>query len=118
MKKLLILIVFAAVYLHFYPNEKLNAWFAEQKEGVVTKVAEVTDTTLKLKADKIFSDLKSEFASFSSKEIDELRKITSSRASVKEFYVKYCKGDEASSAFYYLNEDKICRTISRYESLL
>ncbi len=118
MKKLLILIAFAAVYLHFYPNETLNSWFSEQKEAVVTKVAAATDTKIKLKAEKIFTDLKSDFASFSQEEIAELKKITASRESVKRFYQEYCRGGNSNPIFHYLNEEKICRTISHYESLL
>lgn len=118
MKKLLILAAFVALYLHYYPNETINDWFNKQKETVVTKVSEVTDTSIKLKAEKVFIDLKSEFSSFSREEIEELKKITANRDSVKRFYQEYCRGDNTNPIFHYVNEEKICRTIGRYESLL
>jgi hypothetical protein len=118
MKKLLILIVFAAVYLHFYPQPKLTQWFEQQKKNILTDVANATDTKVRLKADKIFSDLVPDFKSFSEKEINELKEITKDRASVNVFYDKYCLQTNSNPIIHRINVQKICKKISNYQSLL
>jgi len=118
MKKLLIIIAFAALYLHFYPNEKLNNWYSQEKNNLVTKFSEATDTGIKLRAEKIYTDLEPQFDSFSEEEIAELKRITQKRTSVKEFYEIYCNTEQENPIFHYLNEEKICTTISKYTALL
>lgn len=119
MKKLLILIVFAAVYLHFYPEPKLTAWYLEQKAMLTGKMAKATDTKVRLKADKIFTDLKPEFKSFNSAEIDYLKEITTSRETVVAFNDKYCQKEHTYNAkLHQANLLKVCKTISNYAALL
>lgn len=118
MKKLLILIVFAAVYLHFYPQPELNALYERYKSEFLASVSAATDTKVRLKSDKIFKDLQPEFKQFSESEINRLREITASRESVDAFYEKYCKNDDYDSVFHAINLRKVCKTIDSYKGLL
>jgi len=106
------------VYLHFYPRPELNAWFEQQKQTIFSEVEKATDTKVRLKADKIFSDLKGEFKSFREEEITQLKKITSSRETVNHFYDKYCQHKNSNPVIHHTNVAKICHTIDNYQSLL
>jgi hypothetical protein len=118
MKHLLFLIVAASVYLHFYPNEKVTTFFNEQKQVLLGQFDELTDTKLQLKADKIYDDLADDLGSFSDKEVERLKKISTSRVNVKEFYSTICKTNKRDIVFHINNEKKVCKTISRYASML
>jgi hypothetical protein len=118
MKKLLILIVAIALYLHFYPQPELDRWFNEHKQTMLDTFNEATDTNVKLKADKIYSDLTPQLSEFSQEEIDYLKQITASRKSVASFFAKYCQSKIGSAKLHAANQAKICKTISRYQSLL
>ena len=118
MKHLLILIVAAALYLHFYPNEKVTQFYNTQKQALLDGFGEYTDTKIRLKSDKIYTDLESELGSFSDKEIERLKVITSERAVVKEFYYSICQTQKRDIVFHINNEKKVCSTISRYTNLL
>ena len=117
MKHLLILIVAAAVYLHFYPNEKVTQFYNTQKQTLLDGFGEFSDTKVRLKSEKIFTDLKPQLASFSDKEIERLKVITSERAVVKEFYYSICKTQKRDIVFHITNEKKVCSAISRYTAL-
>ena len=56
-EKYIILIVAAALFLHFYPQPELEAWFEEQKTEVLKVFSDATDTKVRLKSDKIYQDL-------------------------------------------------------------
>jgi hypothetical protein len=118
MKNLLILIVATALFLHFYPQPELEDWFIEQKTMVIDKFSEATDTGVRLKADKIYTDLKSELVSFSSEERVFFKKITADRESVKAFFIDYCNANQQTPHLHHENQKKVCRTISHYSSLL
>jgi len=118
MKHLLILIVAAALYLHFYPNEEVSNFYQEKITYLKGIFSEVSDTKVRLKADKIYTDLESELESFSEKEVERLKVITSSRQVVKEFYTQICKTEKRDIVFHITNEKKVCSTISKYTSLL
>jgi hypothetical protein len=118
MKKLLILIVAAALFLHFYPQPKLDDWFTQQKTMFLDKFSEATDTKVRLKADKIYTDLESQLTSFNSDEQAFLKKITADRKLVKTFYNDYCESKEQSPHFHRANQIKVCNTIAQYGSLL
>ena len=118
MKKLLILIVAGALYFHFYPNEKLNNWLLEQKKVVLSYFSDATDTSVRLKSDKIYQDLSPDFAQFNSSEQAYIAEITASRATVKSFYQKYCIGKKQTPKLHRDNLVKVCRTISQYSNLL
>lgn len=118
MKNILILIVAAAVFLHFYPQPEVTKFYNETKESMLDGFSEFSDTSVRLKADKIFIDLKPELNSFVSEEIDSLKEITSSRDNVNDFYLDYCKGKKRSAIFHPTNQSKICKTIAQYENML
>jgi len=118
MKHLLILIVAAALYLHFYPNEEVTNFYQEKVGYLKGFFSEVGDTKVRLKSDKIYTDLEGELESFSEKEIERLKVITSERQVVKEFYNQICQTDKRDIVFHITNERKVCSTISRYSSLL
>jgi len=118
MKHLLTLILAAAVYLHFYPNEEVTQFYNEQKEVLLGVFSEFGDTKVRLKADKIYIDLEHELASFSEREIERLKVITSERLVVKEFYLEICQTEKRDIVFHITNEKKVCSTISRYANML
>lgn len=118
MKNLLILIVAAALYLHFYPNEKVTQFYSEQKQSLLNGFSEISDTNVRLKSDKIYLDLESELESFSVKEVEHLKEIASSRDNVKAFYYNICKTEQRDVFFHIKNQQKVCATVSRYVSML
>ncbi|MCP4985161.1 MAG: hypothetical protein GY928_03550 [Colwellia sp.] len=118
MKHLLILIVAAALYFHFYPNEQVTNFYQEKITHLKSFFSEVGNTSIRLKSDKIYSDLEGELASFSEKEIERLKVITSSRDVVREFYHQICQTNQRDIIFHIKNEKKVCNTISHYSSML
>lgn len=118
MKKLLILIVAAALYFHYYPNEKLNSWFFEQKQTVLSYFSDATDTKIRLNSDKIYQDLAKDFSQFNSQEKAFVTEITSSREKVKNFNEQYCKTKKQTPKLHRDNFAKVCNTISKYSNLL
>ncbi|PKG85427.1 hypothetical protein CXF85_07560 [Colwellia sp. 75C3] len=118
MKHLLILIVAAAVYLHFYPNEEVTKFYNDGIAVLQDGFSEFGDTKVRLKADKIYLDLKSELDNFSEIEVEHLLEITSSRKNVKSFYLSVCKTEQRDIVFHITNEKKVCATINRYTSML
>lgn len=118
MKKLLILIVAFAVFLHFYPQPELENWYNEQVSILKGDLNSSTDTKLRLKSDKIFIDLKPELASFSPEEVTLLKEISASREAVNEFNNGYCKTSKRHYTLHPANQSKICNTIAKYGNLL
>lgn len=118
MKNILILIVAAAIFLHFYPQPEVTKFYNETKETLLAGFSAFSDTSVRLKADKILIDLKPELNSFSANEVDSLKEITSSRENVNKFYQDYCKHKKRSAILHPTNQSKICKTISKYESML
>ena len=118
MKHLLILIAAAALYLHFYPNKEVTDFYNEQKQVLLDGFSEFSDTKVRLKADKIYLDLESELDSFSEREVERLKEISSSRANVKGFYLDICKTKTRDIDFHIINEKKVCSTINKYVNML
>ena len=118
MKNLLILIVAAALFLHFYPQPELEDWFSDKKETAIAIFSKATDTKVRLKADKIYNDLKSQFNTFNDDEQTLLKKITKDRESVKAFFTDFCRGNKRAYQFHNENQKKVCQTIEKYSSLL
>jgi len=118
MKNLLILIVAAALFLHFYPQSEVTKFYNEKKAMLLDGFAEYTDTSVSLKADKIYTDLESKLASFSSEEITQLKDLTSSKDNVKVFYGTYCQNTKRHAIFHPENQKKVCATISHYSNFL
>jgi hypothetical protein len=118
MKKLLILIVAAALFLHFYPQPEVEDWFEEQKTMVMESFSEATDTKVRLKSDIIYNELKNQFDHFTNEEQTFLQELTVDRKSVKSFFVTFCEGKQRSPNFHRDNQEKVCRKISQYSGLL
>jgi len=118
MKKLLILIVAIALFLHFYPQPEVDEKFTEIKTIALDKFSSATDTKVRLKSDKIYTDLEHKFDSFSEEEQKYLKEITATRKQVKDFYLDYCKGDKQTIRFHTVNLTSVCRTIDKYQTLL
>ena len=118
MKNILILIVTAAVFLHFYPQPEVTKFYNDTKATLVDSFTEFSDTNVRLKADKVLKDLQPELNNFSVEEVDALTEITSSRKRVNEFYQDYCKDTKRSTVFHPNNQAKVCKAISKYESIL
>jgi len=116
MKNLLILIVAAALYLHFYPNAEVTQFYNEQKQNLLKNFAEFSDTSVRLKSEKIYLDLENDLERFSDKEVEHLKSISSSRDNVKDFYYTICKTEKRDIVFHLKNEQKVCSTIARYVS--
>jgi len=114
MKNILILIVAAAIFLHFYPQPELESWFNEQKETALATFSDATDTKVRLKSDKIYQDLEPKLAQFNEEEKKFLKEITASRESVKAFYYQYCEKDKFSPKFHRTNQKLVCETIYKY----
>jgi hypothetical protein len=118
MKNLLILIVSSALFLHFYPQPEVTKFYNEQKNSLLEAFAEFSDTKVRLKADKIFIDLRPNLTRFSPEEVKYLKEITLSRANVKHFFKEYCQSKKRSIIFRSDNQIEVCKTISQYESML
>ncbi len=118
MKKLLILLVATAVYLHFYPQSAATAFYNKAKDDVLSFFSKISDTKIRLKPDKIYTELSPKFTSFSDTEITHLEQITSSRTNVKEFYTWVCVNKTRDHIFHFKNQQEVCKTIKRYHSLL
>lgn len=118
MKNLLILIVAAALFLHFYPQPAVTAFYNETKAGLANKLSEFRNTGLQLKVDKIFTDLEPELNSFSTEEVNSLKEITSSSNNTRIFYQDYCINNQRDLVFHTQNQTKVCKAINKYASLM
>ena len=118
MKHLLILIVAASLYLHFYPNEEVTTLYNEKKQFLVALFSELGDTKSRLKPEKIYQDLENKLESFSEKEIEHLKDISSSRDNVQAFHLTICKTEKRDVVFHLKNQQKVCSAISRYVYML
>ncbi len=118
MKKILILIVAIAVFLHFYPQPEVDSKYEEYKTMFINMFSNATDTKIRLRADKIYEDLSADFSGFSSEEIDKLKEVTANRDEVKNFYSEYCFTEKGHPIFHNTNLEKVCTTVNKYQSLL
>ncbi len=118
MRNLLVIIVGIAIYLHFYPQPQLEAWYIEQKTQFLNLFAESTDTRVKLKSDKIYTDLMPQFNHFTIEEQRYLQEMTLTRQSVRDFYNEYCQKKQRHFKFHIKNQELVCNTINKYSNLL
>jgi hypothetical protein len=118
MKNLLILIVAGALFLHFYPQSEVTQFYNDKKNRLLDGFAEFSDTKVRLKSDKILSDLKPHLNRFSAEEVEYLKEIARSRISVKDFFEQYCLNKKHSIIFHPSNQIEVCKTIGKYESML
>ncbi len=117
MKHLLILIVAIAIYLHFYPNEQASNFYNKQKDFLLDQFSQMSDTKVRLKAEKVYTDLKPKLGSFSVEEVAHLKSITASRRQVEDFYNDVCQTDKRDVVFHLHNQLKVCETISHYKHM-
>lgn len=118
MKNLLILIVAIALFLHFYPQSEVTKFYHEQKDMLLEGFAQFSDTKVRLKADKILTDLTPKFDQFSTEEIKYLKEITASKANVSSFFQEYCTSAKRSIILHAENQVEVCKAISQYQSML
>jgi len=118
MKKLLILIVGFALFLHFYPQPELEEWYQGVKGDALDGFSDTFDTEARLKTDVILIDLKEDLKKFTSKERKQLTEIADSRRSVKAFYIDYCVAKKREFKMRAEVQAKICKTISKHTRLL
>ena len=118
MKKLLILIVGFALFLHFYPQPELEEWFNGQKSDALDVFSDTFDTEARLKTDVILIELKNDMKLFTPKERAQLVEIADSRRSVKSFYTDYCVAKKREFKMRVGVQSKICKTISKHTRLL
>ena len=118
MKKLLILIVAFALFLHFYPQPELEQWYGEQKGAALDGFSDTFDTQARISPKKILIDLNRDMKNFTPKELKKLNEIVVSRREVKAFYSDYCQAKKRQFIFRPSVQGKICKTISKYTNLL
>ena len=118
MKNLLILIVSAALFLHFYPQPTVTKFYDDQKNKLLDGFAQLSDTKVRLKADTIFIDLAPKLTQFSAEEVKNLQEITASRTHVKNFFEEYCTNKKRNTIYNTANQIAVCKTISQYQSML
>ncbi len=119
MKNILILIVAFAVFLHFYPQPKLEAFYQEQKEAVLAAFSEATDTGVSLKLERVAEDINAKSSTFRKSEKAHAATITESKASVQLYYETYCKGrGKKDTKLHPNNQAEICRVLANYTSFM
>jgi len=118
MKKLLILIVGFALFLHFYPQPELDKWYSGQKDDALDGFSDTFGTEAKRKTDVILIDLKEDMKSFTTKERAQLEEIADSRRLMKAFYSDYCLAKKRQFKMRAGVQAKICKTISKHPRLL
>lgn len=116
MKNLLILIVAAAVYLHFYPEPELEKWYNDTKNSMIATFNKATDTRVKLSVKKVKSDLEQSFNHFSPEEIAYVKNLTSDADKVISFFREHCDIVEPDYNFQPANQKRVCKVIGQYRS--
>jgi len=115
MKNLLILIVAAAVFLHFYPQPEVEKFYQEQKNAALNAFSEATDTSVRLKVSKVQEDLAKEYASFRKSEKKRAEQLSSTRDNITDYYRTYCSSQPKKDVkFQQNNQNKICKVITKY----
>lgn len=115
MKNILILIVFVAVYLHFYPQPEVTRWYEEKKEALLEMFSDATDTKVRLKAERVYKDLEPKLNQFRPSEIKHVQQIMSSRKAIVSYYQEYC-ANKRDAKLYVKNQALVCQTMSKYSS--
>ena len=118
MKKLFILIVFIAVFLHFYPQETLTAWYQNQKNTAQETFGSLTGTKIRIKTQKIYQDIEPKINQFKPLEKKFLIKITSNREALLSFHHEFCENKKNSAQLHAQNQLLVCNSIQKYRSRL
>ncbi|TLU65710.1 hypothetical protein FE810_07230 [Thalassotalea litorea] len=117
MKKLLILIVAAAVYLHYYPSPQLNAWWQQSLQWLDDKTSDYTDTKVGVKPSKLVTVLQPHFDKYSKMEEAYIRELATSRDNIREFHRQYCEEPKGNRRLNRNNQRQVCDVISQYRLL-
>ena len=118
MKKLLILIVAFALFLHFYPQPELEEWYGKKKDSALEGFSDVFDTQARISPNRILIDLRHDMKYFTPKERAKLEDIATSGRSIKDFYDESCIAKKRQFVFRPDTLRKVCKTISNYIRLL
>lgn len=118
MKHLLILIVAAAVFLHFYPQPEVTEFYETTIADLQGGFSEFSDTKVRLNTAKVRSDLEPKIKSFSKKEVKQLDIMLADRKKLRAFYYDFCKTKKRNRYFQTQNQEDLCRVVSRYSKYL
>lgn len=118
MKKLFILIVFIAVFLHFYPQEALTLWYNDHKNQLQESFDQLTSTKVRIKSQKVYQDIEPKLNQFKPQEKKFLLEITSNRKDLLSFHRQFCESNKASAKLHSKNQALVCKTIQKYRSRL
>ena len=116
MKKILILIVVIALFLHFNPQPEVNEFLEEQKTSFLDTMAEFSGTKVRMKSSTIIEKMDDQLASFSPAEMQKLKEITLTRSSVRSYFNKHCKAGQSDPEFHSQKHQKVCSQISHFLS--
>lgn len=114
-KNLLIIIIAAAVYLHFYPNEEFNEWLDVQKENADEFIADTFDTKARMSPQKLLSGMENEIKQFTQNETSYFESIIESRSELKDFYNEYCGTTKRNPNLRDKQVDTVCEKINKYK---
>lgn len=115
MKNLLILIVAAALFLHFYPQPELEKWYNHHKNSIMSSVSNATDTRVRLNIKKVYSDLEALFNRFSPEEVEYVTEMASERDNIISFYLEHCEKHKPNFNLQSLNQKRVCKVIAQYK---
>lgn len=113
MKKIFILIVAAAVYLHFYPSSELGVWWKQQLQWLDEQTSEYTDTKVRVRPSKLVTVLTPEFSKYSRMEEAYIRELAESRENIKEFYFEYCNEPNVNRRLNRVLQNRVCEVIEQ-----
>ncbi|MDN3652446.1 hypothetical protein QWY77_06675 [Thalassotalea ponticola] len=116
-KKLLVIIVAAAVYLHFYPNAHLTEWYNQQISKTKETFNSVAQTKAQVAPSKVLQVLQPEFKEYSKREIAYVESITESRDKLGNFYHQYCPNLKTNTQLRREFLKQVCDTVDKYRIL-
>ncbi|QOL26191.1 hypothetical protein LP316_02490 [Thalassotalea sp. LPB0316] len=116
MKKILILIVVIALFLHFNPQPEVNEFLEKQKTSFLDTMAEFSGTGVRMKASTIISKMDKELSSFSSSELNKLKEITLTRDSARDYLNNHCQPGQSDPEFHSHNHQKVCQQLRQFFS--
>lgn len=110
MKKILILIVTTAIYLHFFPQPELEQFYQEKKASLLNSLSKSTKVGFKANLNGFVEGLTDNSIGFSPEEVNELKAISSSVESLTGFYQETCiNKHQQGSGFHSDNINKVCQ---------
>ena len=112
MKKILILIVGIALYLHFYPQPELIQLYEDKKSELLSRLENSTKVTFKVNLADTYKKWEKELNGLSKQELSNLKEVLTSFDSVMNFYDENCHGNITAKLFYSDNHDKICNRLA------